>query len=142
MGTAKAEPEATPYTIWFESYGIYDYYTGSTYFSPYVDAAAGQTDDSASATGEHDGKSFTVTSQASSQKLADAGSNWVESQDPDYTYEIRSDLVYRMTLTVRAPADYDGLLLGINVVDQPTSADTADSLASSNLSHYRFVRLG
>lgn len=142
LGTTKAEPESTPYTIWFESYGIYDYYTGSTYFLPYVDAAAGQTSDSASAAGEHDGKSFTVTAQASAQKLADAGSNWVESEESDYTYEIHSDLVYRMTLTVRAPGDYDGLLLGLNIVDQPSSAAGADSLASVNLSHYRFIRLG
>ena len=141
MGTTKEDPQATPYTIWFESYNLYDYYTGSTYFSPNVDAAGGQDSDSASATGEHGGKSFTVTSQVSSQKLAESGSDWVESESPEYTYEIHSDLVYRMTMTVRAPADYDGLMLGLNVVDQPDVTPSTDSLSSGNLSNYRFVRL-
>lgn len=142
LGTTKAEPVDTPYSIWFESYNVYDYYTGSAYFLPYVDSAAGQTSDSASATGEYNGQSFSVTSQASTQKLAEAGSDWVESEDPNYTYEIHSDLVYRMTLTVRAPADYDGLMLGINVVDAPSPTAGTGSLTSENPSHYRFIRLG
>ena len=142
MATTKAEPSTAPYEIWFEGYSLCDYYTGATYFTPYLDGAEGAASDSASAAGEYDGKSFTITASASSQQLAEAGSNWVESEDPAYTYEIHSDLVYQITLTVRAPADYDGLLVGLNVVDQPTATDAKLNLSSANLSHYRFVRIG
>ncbi len=142
LGTTKAEPVATPYTIWYESYNVYDYYTGSTYFAPHLDTVGGQTSDGASATGEHNGQSFSVTCQASAQKLAEAGSDWVESQSAEYTYEIHSDMVYRITMTVRAPANYDGLMLGLNVVDAPNPSAAASSLTSGSLSHYRFVRLG
>ena len=115
-------------------------YPASTIIVPEVKIEV-QDSDSASATGEHGGKSFTVTSQVSSQKLAESGSDWVESGSSEYTYEIHSDLVYRMTMTVRAPADYDGLMLGLNVVDQPDVTPSTDSLSSGNLSNYRFVRL-
>ena len=50
-------------------------------------------------------------------------------------------MVYRITMTVRAPANYDGLMLGLNVVDAPNPSAAASSLTSGSLSHYRFVRL-
>ena len=46
-------------------------------------------------------------------KLPEAGrrrQQLVESENTDYTYEIHSDLVYQITLTVH-PADYDGKLI-------------------------------
>ena len=48
------------------------------------------------------------------------------------------------TIVVRVPADYDGILLGINVTDpaDPDKELTADwNLETDDPSHYRFIRL-
>ena len=143
LGTTKAEPEATPYSIWFKTYELYDYYTGRAYFIPYMDTAkTGQASDSATTSVEHGGKTFTVSCQATSQSIASAGSDWVESEQPEFTYEIHSDLVYRITMTVRAPGDYDGLMLGLDTVGQPSSVKEEQvDLTSVNVDGYRFTRL-
>ena len=70
--------------------------------------------------------------------------SWTESTQPDLAREIVIDSDMTSTIVVRVPADYDGILLGINVTDpaDPDKELTADwNLETDDPSHYRFIRL-
>ena len=150
LGTSRSEAYSIDYNTWFQIYDVYDYYTGRKYLTADLDAGDGAARASGSATVEHGGETFTLTYETSTRSLASAGSNWVESTQPDLTWEIYSDAVSQVTTTVRAPADYDGILLGLNIVDTPSGTGTDTNTGASavywntavdNPSHYTFIRL-
>ena len=49
-----------------------------------------------------------------------------------------------MTYTLRVPQDYDGVLLGVNIVDSPDlnrTIQTQWDLGADDPAHYEFVRI-
>lgn len=146
--------EITPFQtkFWVHLYDLYDYYTGRKYLTADMDAADGQAEASGSATVEHGGKRFTLTYDSKVRSPNAGGGSWVESTQPGLNWEISIDGLLQVTTTVRAPADYDGVLLGLNRVDMPNSTGQPDSntgttavywdLAEDDPSHFVFIRLG
>lgn len=146
--------EVTPFNIkfWIHLYDLYDYYTGRKYLTADMDAASGQAESGGSATVEHRGKRFTLTYSSRVRNPNAGGGSWVESAEPGLNWEISIDGLLQVTTTVRAPADYDGVLLGLNRVDMPNSTGRPDSNtgtaavywdpAEDNPSHFVFIRLG
>lgn len=146
--------EVTPFNIkfWIHLYDLYDYYTGRKYLTADMDAASGQAESGGSATVEHGGKRFTLTYSSRVRNPNAGGGSWVESTEPGPNWEISIDGLLQVTTTVRAPADYDGVLLGLNRVDMPNSTGRPDSntgttavywdTAEDNPSHFVFIRLG
>ena len=111
-----------------------------------LDAAAEGTASSSRTTQvEYGGRQFTVTCSNSNTSLPTAGNSWVESTQPGLAWELYSDSLNQLTTVVRAPADYDGVLLGLNVVDDlgsnPGTQGHNLDLSTQNTSHYIFIRL-
>lgn len=69
---------------------------------------------------------------------------WAESTQPGLVRELSVDSDMSVTVVVRVPSDYDGVLLGINATDpaDPPREFKADwDLTTDTSAHYRFIRL-
>ena len=131
-------------SILAQDYNLYDYYTGQLYLPDDGEiAASGEVRSTGSAVIQHDGAEVELTYGKNWSSGMYPGS-WTESTQPDLVREIVIDSDMTSTIVARAPADYDGLLLGINVTDpaDPDKELTADwNLETDDPSHYRFIRL-
>lgn len=131
-------------TILAQDYNLYDYYTGRLYLPDQGERGPdGETRTSGSAVVEHNGGQMDITYQKNWSSGMDMGS-WAASGQPELTLERYIDSYMTAAVVIRAPADYDGLLLGINVVDPGDSSQTVEEawdLSTMEPSHYRFIRL-
>ena len=131
-------------SILAQDYNLYDYYTGRLYLPDNGETtASGEVRTTGSAVIQHDGTEVELTYGKNWSSGMYPGS-WTESTQPDLAREIVIDSDMTSTIVVRVPADYDGILLGINVTDpaDPDKELTADwNLETDDPSHYRFIRL-
>ena len=131
-------------SILAQEYNLYDYYTGRLYLPEGPETgASGETFADGSTVVEHNGEQFELSYEKRWQSSMSTGS-WTQSTQPELVQERWIDSAMSVTIVVRAPADYDGVLLGINVTDpaDPEKAITEDwDLAADDPSHFRFVRL-
>ena len=131
-------------SILAQDYNLYDYYTGRLYLPDNGETtASGEVRTTGSAVIQHDGTEVELTYGKNWSSGMYPGS-WTESTQPDLVREIVIDSDMTSTIVARAPADYDGLLLGINVTDpaDPDKELAADwNLETDDPSHYRFIRL-
>ena len=131
-------------SILAQDYNLYDYYTGQLYLPDNGETtASGEVRTTGSAVIQHDGTEVELTYGKNWFSGMYPGS-WTESTQPDLAREIVIDSDMTSTIVVRVPADYDGILLGINVTDpaDPDKELTADwNLETDDPSHYRFIRL-
>lgn len=129
--------------ILVQDYNFYDYYTGQLYLPTERETDAGGVYTSGSATVERDGETITVYFEKNWQSGMDYG-DWTESDRPEAAREICIDSYMSAEMVVRVPVGYDGVLLGLNVIDSadPEKAITeAWNLETDNPAHYQFVRL-
>ena len=131
-------------SILAQEYNLYDYYTGRLYLPEGPETgASGETRASGSAEVEHNGETFTIFYEKSWTSSMTPGS-WSGSTQPGLVREMVIDSAMSVQVVVRAPADYDGLLLGLNVVDpaDPEKEIREDwDLETDDPAHYRFFRL-
>ena len=131
-------------SILAQEYNLYDYYTGRLYLPEGPETgASGETRASGSAEVEHNGETFTIFYEKSWTSSMTPGS-WSGSTQPGLVREMAIDSAMSVQVVVRAPADYDGLLLGLNVVDpaDPEKEIREDwDLETDDPAHYRFFRL-
>lgn len=131
-------------SILAQEYNLYDYYTGRLYLPEGPETgASGETFADGSTVVEHNGEQFELSYEKRWQSSMSTGS-WTQSTQPELVQERWIDSAMSVTIVVRAPADYDGVLLGINVTDpaDPEKKITEDwDLAADDPSHFRFVRL-
>ena len=107
-------------SILAQDYNLYDYYTGQLYLPDNGETtASGEVRTTGSAVIQHDGTEVELTYGKNWSSGMYPGS-WTESTQPDLAREIVIDSDMTSTIVVRVPADYDGILLGINVTDPPT----------------------
>lgn len=143
LGSTQGSP-ALSCSILAQEYNLYDYYTGRLYLPEGAESgASGETRASGTATVEHGGTQFAISFEKSWLSSMDSGS-WVESTQSGLSQERFIDSAMSVTFVVRAPADYDGVLLGLNVTDpaDPDKAITeAWNLETDDPSHYVFLRL-
>ena len=143
LGSTQGSP-ALSCSILAQEYNLYDYYTGRLYLPEGAESgASGETRAGGTATVEHGGAQFALSFEKSWLSSMDTGS-WVESTQSGLSQERFIDSAMSVTFVVRAPADYDGVLLGLNVTDpaDPDKAITeAWNLETDDPSHYVFLRL-
>ena len=131
------------FTILTQEYGLYDWYTGQLYF-PDQRAGTGNQD---LATGEgqvdYNGETYPITYEKQWTSGINYG-DWEESNRSGLEREITVDTYQDVTYTVRVPEGYDGVLLGVNIVDSPDPERAIQSewdLELDDPAHYEFVRL-
>ena len=131
-------------SILAQDYNLYDYYTGRLYLPDDGETtASGEVRTTGSAVIQHNGEEVELIYGKNWSSGMYPGS-WTESAQPDLARELVIDSDMTSTIVVRVPADYDGILLGINVTDpaDPDKELTADwDLETDDPSHYRFIRL-
>ena len=131
-------------SILAHEYNLYDYYTGRLYQPDGPETGdTGETSASGSTLVEHGGEEFELSYTKSWRSSLSPGA-WEQSSQSGLAWEQYIDSAMSVTITMRAPADYDGVLLGINVTDpadpQRTVGEEWD-LEADDPSHFRFVRL-
>ena len=131
-------------SILAQEYNLYDYYTGRLYLPEGPETgASGETRASGSAEVEHGGETFTIFYEKSWVSSMTSG-DWTGSTQPGLVREMVIDSAMSIQVVVRVPEDYDGVLLGLNVVDpaDPEKEISEDwNLETDDPSHYRFFRL-
>ena len=131
------------FTIVTQEYSLYDWYTGQLYFPDQRSDGGGQVQAKGEAQVEHEGKTFSISYEKVWQSGMDYG-DWQESSRPGLNREITIDAWQDVTYTLRVPQDYDGVLLGVNIVDPPDLNRTIQipwDLAVDDPAHYEFVRI-
>lgn len=131
------------FTIVTQEYSLYDWYTGQLYFPDQRSGGGGQVQAKGEAQVEHEGKTFSISYEKVWQSGMDYG-DWQESSRPGLNREITVDAWQDVTYTLRVPQDYDGVLLGVNVVDPPDLNRTIQipwDLEADDPAHYEFVRI-
>ena len=143
VGMGNPGSASLAFTILTQEYSLYDWYTGQLYFPDERTDTDGQDRAAGESQVEYGGESFPVTYE----KLWTSGINygdWQESSRPGLDREITVDTYQDVTYTVRVPEDYDGVLLGVNIVDSPDPERTIQiqwDLEADDPAHYEFVRL-
>lgn len=131
------------FTIITQEYSLYDWYTGRLYFpdqrmdtgDQYLAAGESQV--------EYNGQTVPITYEKQWTSGMNYG-DWEESERPGLEREITIDTYQDVTYTVRVPEGYDGVLLGVNIVDSPDPQRTIQlewDLELDDPAHYEFVRL-
>ena len=134
---------AMAFTIISQEYSLYDWYTGDLYFPDERTDSAGAMQALGESQVEFDGNTFPITYEKQWTSGMDYG-DWQESSRPGLDREITVDAYQDVTYTVRVPADYGGLLLGVNSVDAPDpqrAIQTQWDLSVDDPAHFEFVRL-
>ena len=133
---------ALSFSLLAQEYSLYDWYTGRLYFPDRREDGSGVLA-VGEAQVEHGGEAFPISYEKSWTSGMDYG-DWTESSRPGLEREITIDAVQEAVYTVRVPADYDGVLLGVNIVDPPDPErviQTEWDLETDDPAHYEFVRL-
>lgn len=131
------------FTILTQEYGLYDWYTGQLYFPDQRADTAGQDQAGGESQVEYGGETVPITYEKQWTSGIDYG-DWQESNQPGLDREITVDAYQDVTYTVRVPEGYDGVLLGVNIVDPPDPQRAIQSewdLDMDDPTHYEFVRL-
>ena len=131
------------FTILTQEYGLYDWYTGQLYFPDQRADTAGQDQAGGESQVEYGGETVPITYEKQWTSGIDYG-DWQESNQPGLDREITVDAYQDVTYTVRVPEGYDGVLLGVNIVDPPDPERAIQSewdLDMDDPTHYEFVRL-
>lgn len=131
------------FTILTQEYGLYDWYTGQLYFPDQRADTAGQDQAGGESQVEYGGETVPITYEKQWTSGIDYG-DWQESNQPGLDREITVDAYQDVTYTVRVPEGYDGILLGVNIVDPPDPQRAIQSewdLDMDDPTHYEFVRL-
>ena len=131
------------FTILTQEYGLYDWYTGQLYFPDQRADTAGQDQAGGESQVEYGGETVPITYEKQWTSGIDYG-DWQESNQPGLDREITVDAYQDVTYTVRVPEGYDGVLLGVNIVDDPDPERAIQSkwdLDMDDPTHYEFVRL-
>ena len=131
------------FTILTQEYGLYDWYTGQLYFPDQRADTAGQDQAGGESQVEYGGETVPITYEKQWTSGIDYG-DWQESNQPGLDREITVDAYQDVTYTVRVPGGYDGILLGVNIVDPPDPERAIQSewdLDMDDPTHYEFVRL-
>ena len=131
------------FTILTQEYGLYDWYTGQLYFPDQRADTAGQDQATGESQVEYGGETIPITYEKQWTSGIDYG-DWQESNQPGLDREITVDAYQDVTYTVRVPEGYDGVLLGVNIVDPPNPERAIQSewdLDMDDPTHYEFVRL-
>ena len=143
LGSAGEQPAFTG-SILAQEYNLYDYYTGRLYQPDGPETgASGETRASGSALIERDGAEFELFFEKSWRSGLDTG-QWTAGQQSDFAWERAVNADMSVTITVQAPAEYDGLLIGLNITDpaDPYRQVQEDwDLSADEPSHFRFNRL-
>lgn len=131
------------FTILTQEYGLYDWYTGQLYFPDQRADTAGRDQAGGESQVEYGGETVPITYEKQWTSGIDYG-DWQESNQPGLDREITVDAYQDVTYTVRVPEGYDGILLGVNIVDPPDPERAIQSewdLDMDDPTHYEFVRL-
>ena len=131
------------FTILTQEYGLYDWYTGQLYFPDQRADTAGRDQAGGESQVEYGGETVPITYEKQWTSGIDYG-DWQESNQPGLDREITVDAYQDVTYTVRVPEGYDGVLLGVNIVDPPDPERAIQSewdLDMDDPTHYEFVRL-
>lgn len=131
------------FTILTQEYGLYDWYTGQLYFPDQRADTAGQDQAGGESQVEYGGETVPITYEKQWTSGIVYG-DWQESNQPGLDREITVDAYQDVTYTVRVPEGYDGVLLGVNIVDDPDPERAIQSewdLDMDDPTHYEFVRL-
>lgn len=131
------------FTILTQEYGLYDWYTGQLYFPDQRADTAGRDQAGGESQVEYGGETVPITYEKQWTSGIDYG-DWQESNQPGLDREITVDAYQDVTYTVRVPEGYDGVLLGVNIVDDPDPERAIQSewdLDMDDPTHYEFVRL-
>ena len=131
------------FTILTQEYGLYDWYTGQLYFPDQRADTAGRDQAGGESQVEYGGETVPITYEKQWTSGIDYG-DWQESNQPGLDREITVDAYQDVTYTVRVPEGYDGVLLGVNIVDPPDPQRAIQSewdLDMDDPTHYEFVRL-
>ena len=92
---------------------------------------------------EYGGETFPITYEKQWTSGINYG-DWQESARPGLEREITIDTYQDVTYTIRVPEGYDGVLLGVNIVDSPDPERAIQyewDLNVDDPAHYEFVRL-
>lgn len=131
-------------SILAQEYNLYDYYTGRLYQPEGPETGTdGESRASGTATVRHNGETFELFYEKRWQSSMAPG-NWTDSTQAGLDQELYIDSAMAVTVVVRAPADYDGVLLGVNVEDpaDPSKEIREDwNLETDDPAHYQFIRL-
>ena len=131
------------FTILTQEYGLYDWYTGQLYFPDQRADTAGQDQASGESQVEYNGQTVPITYEKQWTSGINYG-DWEESSRSGLEREITIDTYQDVTYTVRVPEGYDGVLLGVNIVDIPDPRRAIQpewNLDTDDPAHYEFVRL-
>lgn len=134
---------ALAFSLLSQEYSLYDWYTGRLYFPDRREDSGGEALAVGEAQVEHGGETFSISYEKRWTSGLDYGDRTGSSQ-PGLDWECVIDAVQEVVYTVRAPADYDGLLLGINITDPPDPERAIQpewDLETDDPAHYEFVRL-
>ena len=133
--------EAAPFSgsILAQEYNLYDYHTGRLYLTDLMESGGAVTKTGGSASLAQGELTYERTWESSMEV-----GPWTRSDREDAAWEMTVHSAMSITWTIRAPANYDGLLLGVNVTDpaDPEKEIREEwDLETDDPSHYRFVRL-
>ena len=131
------------FTILTQEYSLYDWYTGRLYFPDQRADTAGQDQASGESQVEYNGQTVPITYEKRWTSGINYG-DWEESSRSGLEREIPIDTYQDVTYTVRVPEGYDGVLLGVNIVDIPDPRRAIQpewDLDTDDPAHYEFVRL-
>ena len=130
------------FTILTQEYGLYDWYTGQLYFPDQRADTAGQDQASGESQVEYNGQTVPITYEKQWTSGINYG-DWEESSRSGLEREITVDTYQDVTYTVRVPEGYDGVLLGVNIVDIPDPRRAIQpewNLDTDDPAHYEFAR--
>lgn len=131
------------FTILTQEYSLYDWYTGRLYFPDQRMDTDGQAQAAGESQVEYGGETCPITYEKQWTSGINYG-DWQESDRPGLEREITIDTYQDVTYTVRVPEGYDGVLLGVNIVDSPDPQRAIQyewDLNVDDPAHYEFVRL-
>ena len=131
------------FTILTQEYSLYDWYTGRLYFPDQRMDTDGQAQAAGESQVEYGGETFPITYEKQWTSGINYG-DWQESARPGLEREITIDTYQDVTYTIRVPEGYDGVLLGVNIVDSPDPERAIQyewDLNVDDPAHYEFVRL-
>ena len=131
------------FTILTQEYSLYDWYTGRLYFPDQRMDTDGQAQAAGESQVEYNGETFPITYEKQWTSGINYG-DWQESARPGLEREITIDTYQDVTYTIRVPEGYDGVLLGVNIVDSPDPERAIQyewDLNVDDPAHYEFVRL-
>ncbi|WP_294511621.1 sigma-70 family RNA polymerase sigma factor [uncultured Intestinimonas sp.] len=138
-----AEDTSLALTLFSQEYSFYDWYTGRLYFPDRREDDGGEALAVGEAQVEHDGETFSLSYEKRWTSGVDYG-DWRESSQPGLEREITIDAFQEEIYTMRAPEDYDGVLLGVNIVDPPDPERVIQAewdLETDAPDHFIFLRL-